>query len=62
MTNFEWIKDMDIDGLAKQFERNSTCNSCSIRKFCDKDRPNTCVVNCKSVWRKWLKRDIKENN
>lgn len=54
MTNFEKIKNMSIDEMAEKLDELSGCDSCPIREFCDKNK-KTYYVNCKSVWRKWLK-------
>lgn len=52
MTNFEKIKNMSIDELVEKLDKLADCEHCSIRKFCDANRK---IINCKSVWRQWLK-------
>lgn len=56
MTNFEKIKNMSVAKLAKKLDDIFICEYCPIEPFCDETK----IIECKSVWRKWLKSEVKE--
>lgn len=50
MTNFEKIKAMNFEEMAKFLERNSGCGTCTRR-----DQEDTCAyVDCLDYIRDWL--------
>lgn len=59
MTNFEKIKNMNIDELAEKLDKLSACRYCSIEEFCNKNK-ETPRANCKSIWEKWLKSEAED--
>ena len=63
MTNEERIKSLSTEDLAEWlFVAIDDCTRCPIRDYCDKLRPQMPVVNCRSVWRKWLKSEVQNND
>lgn len=63
MTNEERIKSLSAEDLAEWlFVVIDDCTKCPIRDYCDKARPQMSVVNCRSVWRKWLKSEVQNND
>ena len=61
MTNFERIKNMSVEEYAEWlFVAIDDCVSCPIRGFCDEVRSQIPAVNCRSVWRQWLKSEVEE--
>lgn len=57
MTNFEKIKNMSVDEMAKKLDELFTCERCPITEFCNK---NEKIKKCKSIWEKWLKSEYVE--
>lgn len=62
MTNFERIKNMSVEELAKGLDRLSIdCKECPICEFCDNIRSEVRRVPfCKTVWKQWLKSEVEE--
>ena len=56
MTNFEKIKNMDIDSLSVKIARAITdCETCPIREFCTlQDNDTTEFDTCSGTWKQWL--------
>lgn len=61
MTNFEKIKNMNIDQLADALNESFACDHCPIREFCD-ENDSSPTATCIGVWRKWLKSEVKNND
>lgn len=57
MTNFEKLKNMEIDELADNLDEVFACEYCPITEFCNK---NEKIKKCKSIWKKWLKSESVE--
>ena len=62
MTNFEKIKNMSIEELARLMDSvSSDCQECPIQEFCDSIRPTIRRIPfCKAVWNEWLKSEVEE--
>ena len=58
MTNFEKIKNMSVAKLAKKLDDIFICEYCPIEPFCDETK----VIECKDVWKKWLKSEVKDSD
>lgn len=63
MTNFEKIKNMSVEELAKKCCGSSYCSTCPIWDFCtytmhNDDRAK--VVDCLTTWEQWLKSEVEE--
>jgi hypothetical protein len=61
MTNFEKIKNMNIDQLAEKLNDSFACDRCPIGEFCDKHN-STPDLDCTGIWGKWLKSEVKNND
>ena len=61
MTNFEKIKNMNIDQLAKRLGESFACDHCPIRGFCD-ENDSSPTATCVWVWGKWLKSEVQNND
>ena len=59
MTNFEKLKNMSVEEIADKLDEVFACKFCPIEVFC---RENTKIITCKSVWEKWLKREVENND
>lgn len=60
MTNFEKIKNMDIDSLSVKIAWAITdCENCPIRKFCIL-HDNTECDTCSGTWKQWLMKEQSE--
>lgn len=59
MTNFEKIKNMNVNEMADILDKGFNCYGCPIREFCDKNKKNT---TCKTVLKKWLKSEVQNND
>lgn len=57
MTNFEKLKNMNMDELAEKLNESFACDHCPIGDFCDKI--NSTHTSCMSVWEEWLKSEVK---
>lgn len=51
MTNFEMIKDMDIEDFSAWLSILADCEHCTIRK---------CDGLCYEAWLRWLKSEVEE--
>ena len=62
MTNFEKIKNMSVEELARLMDSvSSDCQECPIREFCDNIRFTIKSTSfCKTVWKRWLKSEVEE--
>ena len=60
MTNFEKIKNMNIDQLSEKLNESFACDRCPIGEFCDKNN-STPYLSCTGVWGKWLKSEVQNN-
>lgn len=58
MTNFEKIKSMSVDELAKKLDELCSCSHCPFIEFCDENVEGT---TCTGVLKKWLESEAKEN-
>lgn len=57
MTNFEKIKQMSVEEMAKCFYSHSTnCNSCFLFNFCVENDGLGCI----EVFEKWLESEVSE--
>lgn len=54
MTNFEKIKNMNIDQLAEKLNESFACDRCPIEEFCDKHN-STPNLDCTGIWGNGLK-------
>lgn len=59
MTNFEKIKDMDIEDMAGNLTVSFVCGRCPIREFCDENDKSP-TTTCIGVWKKWLKSEVED--
>lgn len=61
MTNFEKIKNMNIDQLADKLNESFACDRCPIEEFCNENNsePNS---SCTTIWEKWLKSEVQNND
>ena len=59
MTNFEKLKNMCVDEMVDKLDKVFNCNNCPIEVFCSE---NSKVITCKSVWEKWLKSEVENND
>lgn len=75
MTNFEKIKNMSVDEIVNKLDKVLknmnieemadnldgifTCELCPIEVFCHKNRK---IITCKTVWEKWLKSEVQNND
>ena len=57
MTNFEKIKNMSVEELAKIIWLYMNCRDCPIKTKCFPSQ-QTCV----EVWEQWLKSEVEEWN
>lgn len=55
MTNFEKIKNMSVEELAKKIWLHINCADCPIKVKCFPSRKK-----CVEVWEQWLKSEVKE--
>lgn len=63
MTNFEKIKNMNINELASECCKGLTCAFCPIADFCERIiGGDVSSVNCVKVWRKWFKSEVKKDD
>ncbi len=63
MTNFEKIKNMSIAELASECSKSLICGFCPIEDFCEPIiKGDARLVNCKKVWKNWLKREAENND
>lgn len=64
MTNFEKIKNMNIDELADLMDSvSSDCQECPIHEFCDDIRPKIKRMPfCKNVWKEYLRCEVRNND
>ena len=53
MTNFEKIKNMNIDQLAEKLNDSFACDRCPIGEFCEKHN-STPDLDCTGIWGEWL--------
>ena len=62
MTNFDKIKKMSVEELARLMNNIlSDCDRCPICDFCEDTRSNTNrFLLCKAVCERWLKSEVKE--
>ena len=60
MTNFEKIKNMNIDQLAETLNDSFACDRCPIRDYCDKIVSAISVATCSGVWIIWLKSEVQK--
>lgn len=60
MTNFEKIKNMNIDELAEKLDESFACDHCPIWIFCDEI--NSTHTTCTGAWKKWLESGVKDND
>ena len=51
MTNFEMIKDMDIEDFSAWLCNLADCGNCTLRK---------CDGRCCEAWLRWLKSEVEE--
>lgn len=51
MTNFEMIKDMDIEDFSAWLCNLVDCGNCTLRK---------CDGRCYEAWLRWLKSEVEE--
>lgn len=58
MTNFEKIKNMNIDQLAEKLDESFACDRCPIGEFCDK--LNLTYMSCTDAWINWLKSEVQK--
>lgn len=60
MTNFEKIKNMSVEELARLMSNVlSDCEMCPIRGFCKDTRSNSNrFLYCKAVCERWLKSEV----
>lgn len=57
MTNFEMIKNMSVEELAKQlFEPITVCGYCPARNVCKQLE----LSNCQRAFEQWLKSEVEE--
>ena len=62
-TNYERIKNMNLDEMAQMLRYMSTCfdscGVCPIRESCPNYLSDTYirVAHCREVWKQWLKRE-----
>lgn len=55
MTNFEKIKNMSVEELAKKIWLYMNCRDCPIKSKCFPLRKK-----CFEVWEQWLKSEVEE--
>lgn len=62
MTNFEKIKKMSVEELARLMSNvSSDCEVCPICDFCEDTRSNSNrFLYCKAVWKCWLKSEAEK--
>lgn len=62
MTNFEKIKNMNVEELALLMDSvSSDCQECPICGFCEDIRLKlNHFLHCKTVWKSWLKSEVEE--
>lgn len=61
MTNFEKIKNMSVEELAKNCCASLKCAFCPIAEFCEQlIRDDIKLINCIKVWKQWLKSEVEE--
>lgn len=61
MTNFEKIKNMSVDELAKKLNKSFACDPCPIEEFCNKHN-STPDLDCTGIWVEWLKSEVKNDD
>lgn len=61
MTNFEKIKNMNIDELAEKLNESFACDRCPIEGFCNENN-TTPYSSCSRVWRIWLRSEVQNND
>lgn len=56
MTNFEKIKNMNVDEMATKLDESFACDRCPIEEFYE------CVVggSCTDTWKTWLESEAEE--
>lgn len=65
MTNFEKIKNMSVEEMARECALNVSCSNCRIENLCSKKRiENLCnkeqsVMLCREIWKQWLESEVK---
>lgn len=57
MTNFEKIKNMNVDEMAEKLNESFACDRCPLGEFCDKDMS---ISSCSDIWKKWLESEVEE--
>ena len=63
MTNFEKIKSMSVNELARLMNSVSSCVVCPICGFCEDIRlKSNRFIYCNTVWKKWLKSETKKDD
>lgn len=61
MTNFEKIKNMNIDQLAEKLKESFVCYHCPIKEFCD-EYDSTPDLDCIDICKEWLKSEVKNDD
>lgn len=61
MTNFQKIKNMNIDQLADKLNESFVCYCCPIKEFCD-EYDSIPDLDCIDICRIWLKSEVKNND
>ena len=56
MTNFEKIKNMSVEELAKISNELIDCDACPIQEFCRRVEE----IKCSKVWEQWFKSEVEE--
>lgn len=59
MTNFEKIKNMSVEELAKTISYEmENCIRCPLFDLCTKDSYSD--IDCSGMWEQWLKSEVEE--
>ena len=59
MTNFEKIKNMNVDQMSNKLDELFACDRCPIVGFCDKNN-STPGSSCTYIWKKWLESEVED--
>lgn len=63
MTNFEKIKNMSVEELAKHIlDLVPWCEACPIDRFCNLLRKRKRTITCRGVFIDWLKSEVEDND